>query len=204
MSTIYVKVVDEIVTETWGTPEPGLFEVPAGTRTFDAYVDGVVYQNPAGTNQGWRAAGVWTWGGLDLNNNPVWIVNQTLFTPILFDKISSLRDEYLQRRHEYTTVALESGYFKNDQQTINAVAAYNRAVNAKNDDSYNVDFKAKDISDNDIYVNLTGADIKNLGDSLTDRMKAAFDAENTVRGAHAVTPFTRIQDALDAFEEEVA
>lgn len=137
--------------------------------------------------------------------NEEWVVNQTLFNPIMFEHLDTIRDEQLEKPCKFTVGSTEF-YIKNDQRTQNAIAAYDRAVAKENDADYSVFFYAKDGEEeesNNIDVELFGSDIQMIDKELTRNMKKIFEAHRLVRVAHAVTPFTTLDAVTSAFNSHL-
>lgn len=164
----------------------------------DAYAGGVVYPRPTDPYHG-----SFYMYSFDFTNL-VWLADQEQFTPYLASCISQYRDAYLQNPVEFV-FGEDTFLIKNDQRTQNAIAAYDRSVAKENNAEYTVDFlTATDEGEPELWVTLDGDKIQTVDLELTRNMKKAFDAHKAVMDTHAITPFTVIQDALDAFDLEMA
>lgn len=133
--------------------------------------------------------------------NLVWVLDQGLFTPYLFDALDEHLTTLLESRHLYVVDSVNA-YFKNDSQTCQAISDYVDDKDAVNDPLYSVEFKARDANEEPLWVTLNGAEIQGLKHSLTTRMKNAFIALKAVQTQHGVTPYTDVQSALDDFDTQ--
>lgn len=172
--TVYAIISGEVVIAVFGDPHPNGVPVHENTREGDGYVGGVVYFNPGGLID-FNLRTMYTWGGLDSNDDPVWIIDYARFTPHLFDQLDNHLQELLSSRHLYVVDGVDA-YFKNDNETRQAISDYLVDKDAVNDPLYYIDFKARDIDEKELWVRLNGGQIQGLKHSLTTRMKNAFIA----------------------------
>lgn len=134
------------------------------------------------------------WDGV----NDEWVLD----TVQLFEQIDLHLQELLASRHLYVVDSVDA-YFKNDLDTRQAISDYLKDKDAVNNPSYLVKFKARDVNDNILWVDLNGSDIQGLHHSLTTRMKNAFTALKAIQDEHGTNPYTDVQSALDDFDTQL-
>lgn len=132
-----------------------------------------------------------------------WDVNAPQLLSLIEGIISQTRDAFLDATVQIV-VGADTPFFKNDQRTLNALLAYNLAIPVLNDTNFTVKFIAEDAEGNDFPVLLDGAALQNVSLKLTLRMRAAFDAYQTVIDAHKTTPYVSPDAANSALQTLLA
>lgn len=172
--------------------------VPSHAKSFDAFIGGVLYPNP--TND-WEVRLMYSCDGLDVNDDPIWVLDQVMFTPYFFNSLDSHLQTILESRFLYVVGSIDA-YFKNDPATRQAISDYVDDKDAVNDPLYYIDFKARDVNEDPLWVTLNGSQIQGLKHSLTTRMKNAYIALKAIQAQHGNTPYTDVQSGLDDFDTQ--